>query len=260
MQIDDPAIRRLQAQVQKASKVFDDAIAFHETWKPAAYDTALHERIGHSYAANTFLVVRQALRREMLLALTSLWDRDRNALSMRSIANALESRSIVEFLSAESAAQWDNLHGIDLSDVPEAERSSTAEAARQREAEFGRLMGAELQKHAEAAVAIIRKYDQGGACHMTFKRLMSLRNEHLAHRQINPTPAELRGGHAADEEIETFYQDMSNLIGLLMHVALKTSYDPAEAAGVFRRHAKFFWAAVCGERNEGHPNYRAKKA
>jgi hypothetical protein len=31
------------------------------------------------------------------------------------------------------------------------------------------------------------------------------------------------------------------------------------AAGldVYRYHASFFWAAVRGERSEGHPNYRA---
>ena len=51
------------------------AIAFHEVWKPAAYDKSLHERMGVSLATNAFHVVQAALRREMLLALMRLWDR-----------------------------------------------------------------------------------------------------------------------------------------------------------------------------------------
>ena len=38
------------------------AIAFHEVWKPAAYDTDLHARMGVSYATQAFNITRTALR------------------------------------------------------------------------------------------------------------------------------------------------------------------------------------------------------
>ena len=40
----------LRAEVRAALQEFDMAIAFHEVWKPAAYDKSLHERMGVSLA------------------------------------------------------------------------------------------------------------------------------------------------------------------------------------------------------------------
>jgi hypothetical protein len=42
-----------------------------------AYDKDLHSRMGQSYASQAFLVIRMALRRETLLALMRLWDRNK---------------------------------------------------------------------------------------------------------------------------------------------------------------------------------------
>ena len=79
----DVKIGSLREQVSAAQQEFDIAIKLHETWKPAAYDQDLHERMGDSFASQTFLVVRMALRREMLLALMRLWDRDSRAVRMK---------------------------------------------------------------------------------------------------------------------------------------------------------------------------------
>ena len=65
------------------------------------------------------------------------------------------------------------------------------------------------------------------------------------------------GSSATDQEVESFYQDMSKLIGLLRSLVMAEAYDPDDTAQVYRYHAKFFWAAVRGERTEGHPNFRA---
>jgi hypothetical protein len=65
------------------------------------------------------------------------------------------------------------------------------------------------------------------------------------------------GPNSSDDAVEAFYQDMSKLISLLLHLVERTAYDPAETAKVFALHAKYFWASVRGERTEGHPNYRA---
>ena len=60
-----------------------------------------------------------------------------------------------------------------------------------------------------------------------------------------------------DEEIESFYQDNSKLVGLLSSLVAAVTYDPNDTAEVYRFYAKFFWAGVRGERTEGHPNYQA---
>jgi hypothetical protein len=113
MKIDDSKILTLRAKVRAAHEKFDTAQACHEAWKPAAYDEALdealHERIGRSYAANTFIVLRQALRREMLLALMRLWDNTPQAVGMRSIANSLQDKRIMDALAAECEAHWVSL-------------------------------------------------------------------------------------------------------------------------------------------------------
>lgn len=43
MEINDPKIVALQLKVTAAQQEFDWAIAFHEVWKPAAYDRDLHD-------------------------------------------------------------------------------------------------------------------------------------------------------------------------------------------------------------------------
>lgn len=255
------AITSLQSQVHAARDEFDFLIACHEAWKPAAYDSALHKRVSHSYAGQTFLVVRSVLRREVLLGLTRLWDDDdRRALRMRFIADCLSRPAVIQKLADKCAAQWGHIHDLDLSEIPESERAEVIEAAKRSEVAFGRQMAEELRKRAEIAVDIIRKYDQGGSCHSTLKKLRNLRNERLAHRQVKPTPVEVRGADATDEEIESFYRDMSELIKLLLSVVLRTSYNTADTAGVFQHYAKFFWASVRGERTEGHPTYRPPRA
>lgn len=109
MKIDDSKILTLRAKVRAAHEKFDTAQACHEAWKPAAYDEALHERIGRSFAANTFIVLRQALRREMLLALMRLWDNNSQAVGMKSIANSLQDKRIMDALAAECEAHWASL-------------------------------------------------------------------------------------------------------------------------------------------------------
>ena len=87
-------VRQLRGQVKAADEEFHIALAFHEAWKPAAYDQALHERIGWSYAANTFRVIAAALRREMLLALIRLWDSDPRSVRMRAVGESLQNSEV----------------------------------------------------------------------------------------------------------------------------------------------------------------------
>jgi hypothetical protein len=234
MKIDD-----LRAEVRAADEEFHIALACYEAWKPAAYDKALHERIGRSLAANTFLVVRAALRRETLLALTRLWDKRKGTVRMMiSIANGLDDSQILDALVVRSAVRFGDFEPYGADYITKAIRD-------------------DLSHSIEEAKTLIRKYREGGIGHSTMKKLMTIRHEHLAHRQIEPKAIKTSGEDILDNEIETFYQDTSMLIRLLLHIVEKTAYNPDEAAEVHAQYAALFWASVRSERTEGHPQYRA---
>jgi AbiU2 len=207
----------------------DEAIAYHEVWKPTAYDADLHARMGTSFASNAFLVVRHALRREMILALMRLWDNDSRAVNLVRVAKALRSALTMEALTIQSTAR------IGISGVLEMVRT-------------------ELQQKADAALTLVDRYAVGGSHHHVLKKLRKLRNEQLAHCQLERSPAE--EFVAKNEEIEAFLSDMCELMSLLLSVVRGVAYDPKETGNVYRHHASFFWEAARGERTEGHPRYR----
>ncbi len=93
----DPA-RDLRVRVKAAVQEYDAVVEFHESWRIAAHDKALHERVSHSFAGQTFLVVRRALRSEMLLGLSRLWDHRTEAIKIISIADDLENPTILDSL------------------------------------------------------------------------------------------------------------------------------------------------------------------
>jgi hypothetical protein len=223
-------IASLRKQVEAAKQEFDMAVTFHETWKPLAYDKDLHKRMGDSFATQTFLVVRLALRREMLLALMRLWDKDERNVGMElSIANVLRDQSVVHALAVGRAARI----GADWEDQ----------------------MRSDLNRQASEAIGLVEKYSEAGSHDATLQKLRRLRNQRLAHRPVKEVAA--TGLDPTDEEIESFYQDNSKLVGLLLSLVAGVAYDPNDTAEVARFYAKFFWAGVRGERTEGHPNYRA---
>lgn len=226
----DPKIVELRKLVTAARQEFDMAVAFHEVWKPAAYDSALHARMGASYASQAFLVIRTALRREMLLALMRVWDKNRDAVRMTAIRETLRTCGVIDALAT------DRVNRISLSDTDTAQVSD------------------DLGKEAKAACSLIDKYLNGGSHNGVLENLKTLRDQRLAHRQLEP--AAVSGASSTDKEIEEFYRDTAKLIHILMSLVNATAYDPEEAAEVYRHYAAHFWVGARGERTEGHPNYR----
>jgi len=98
----NPEIVSLRAHVKAATEEFDLAVVCHEVWKPTAYDKALHQRMGVSCATNAFRVIVTALRREVLLGITRLWDKSRGSVRMEDIARTLRKRGIVVVGSFEA--------------------------------------------------------------------------------------------------------------------------------------------------------------
>ena len=232
MEIDDPKIVALRDKVTAAQQEFDMAVTFHEVWKPAAYDQDLHRRMGNSYASQAFLVARTALRREMVLALVRLWDTNKQAIRMQSIAAILRETEVIEALAADRVR-----------------RLGLPEAISQ--------LAADLRKRAAEVIALVNKYMEGGSQDAVLRKLLALRHERLAHRQIAPAAA--TGASATDDDIEEFYQDNSRLIHILLSLVNAIAYDPEDTAKVYRHYAGHFWAGARGEKTEGHPNHRPRR-
>jgi hypothetical protein len=215
MKTDDPEITTLQAKVTAAQQEFDLAVAFHAIWKPTAYDKDLHGRLGVSYATQAFRVIRTALRRELILALIRLWDKDGRAIGMECIGNALGKKEVIDALTVARVDQG--------SEVFEAIR-------------------ADLSEKANKAIPLVNKYvKDDGAGNAVYKKLRSLRNERLAHRQVE-TKTRATGATATDEEIEEFFQDNSKLVHILLSIFNAMAYDPEDTAKVFGFYASHFWS------------------
>ena len=250
------AVVALKAKVRAAQEEIRIAIEFHEVWKPTAYDDNLHQRMGRSRATNTFLTIRMALRREMLLALMRLWDRNSDAVGMVSIANALKDKRVLEALVAECEAIWIDQSVYSFGDgesfSPDIQ-ARVEEYCKQDALHFARKQSAFLKSNVSEAISIISNYVEGGSRYATLKHLKDVRNERLAHRQIVPSKASVS---PTDIKIEDFYQDMLILIHKLLLAVENTHYDPNETAEVRRRQAELFWKTPRGECDASHPDYK----
>lgn len=227
----DVEFEKMKVALQAAQDEIVMAVMFHETWKPTAYDEDLHKRMSNSYATNTFHVIRLSLRREMLMALMRLWDKDARTIPMTRIAQKLRNKVFFDALVAYRAGNT----GLSSKGVAQCMRES-------------------LEPRRDAVLKIVDKYSKDGEGHPIFKRLQVLRNERLAHRRADQSNV-IRADNS-DDEVESFYKDNLELVSLLLSLVLARAFDLAEAANVYRHHAKFFWASARGERTEGHPNYR----
>ena len=157
MNIDDPKILALQVTVAAMAEEFDMATTFHEVWKPAATDRDLQERLGPSYASQAFLVIRTALGRKMLMALTRMWDSNKQGLRMRTIPDALGEPGLLEAFVQDRA---DHIR------VPEVSSA----------------MLVDLMRMADKVKPLIRKYMAGGTHEAVLETAVSLRQERLAHQ------------------------------------------------------------------------------
>jgi hypothetical protein len=154
----------------------------------------------------------------MLLALIRLWDTNKQAIRMQSIAATLREKEVIDALA---------LDRVNRPGMPEA---------------IYEMMRNDLGEKAAEVVLLVNKYKEGGTHHAVYKKLLALRHERLAHRQLAPATA--TGANATDEEIEEFYQDNSKLIHILLSVVIATAYDPQGTAKVYRHYASCFWDRV----------------
>lgn len=224
-------IERTEATVRAVLDEVTMAVMFHETWKPTAYDGELHTRMGNSYATHAFQIIRASLRREMVLCLMRVWDTNKQAIRLSKIVDNLHDKAFFDALSRKRIEEF--------RDFPKGIQSACL---------------ARLKTTRDEVITLGRKYQEGGSGFEVFEKLQRLRHEHLAHRQLDsPTTS---ATEAADQDIEMFYADSLEIVKRLVSLILATACDLPETEGVYRHHARFFWANARGERTQGHPDYR----
>jgi hypothetical protein len=153
----------------------------------------------------------------MMLALTRLWDKRKDAIRMDFIANTLRKTEVIDALALDRVKHLN---------LPEA---------------FDEMKN-DLRRKTDEVVRLVNKYKDNGAHHPVLKELLGFRNERLAHRQLAETTAP--GASATDEHIAEFYQDNLKLVHLLLSVVNAVSYDPEETAKIYRLYASQFWGAL----------------
>ena len=205
-----------------------------------ALDTALHARLGRSKATQTFLVIRNALRREMVLALMRIWDSTRHAIKMTTVAGRAKDKKLVLALGVDRAKtiSWHRASEPDYTPMSVTSVHGIEEA-----------MCADITQKVERARLLIAKYMEGGTHRARMMTLIELRNQRLAHHQLGEIAAS--GPDNLDDIIKEFYADNAILIAKLLSVVKGIAYDPTDTAGVYAVYAKSFWAGVEGERTEG---------
>ena len=222
------AVEDLKEQVRAAGDEFNTVVAFHEVWRPAAFDTDLQARMQSSFAGHAYHLIRIALRREVYLGLIRLWGKRDDELRLGHIARQLRKPRVFDALVTDRMQTWP------FGDEDRLRRS--------------------LQVHIDRAFEIIDRYSPGGAGEPTLAYLRTLRNKHLAHRAKNQAQPE--APDQIDADIEALYGDMATLVSELFHAVLSIAYDPRETARMYKYYGELFWEAARGERTEGHPRYR----
>lgn len=226
-------LKHLKNYAKSIDSNFTMAVAFHEVWKPTAYDQELHHRMGSSYAGQAFLIVRTALRREMLLALMRIWDTTNGAHSLSKIVATLRNHGTWAALVADRADR------LGFQDVEE-------EIAKHLEKEWNCVLGT------------YKKYSRGGSHYDVFLRLRNLRHGSLAHTQapsLDPACAD-----PTDNEVSAFYEDTGDVAKKLMSIIAGTAVDYNDTSGVYSHYSNLFWVNARGERTPGHPNFRDRSS
>ena len=223
------ALEGLREHVSSVNSNFTMAVAFHEVWRPTAQDAELHGRMGKSYASQAFLIIRAALRREMLLGLMRIWDTTTGVHSLKPV-----------FCALEDARTWEALT---------TRRTSTIQDRYIVESISSQLLEAKND-----ALLSYRKYCKGGTHYEAYRRLRTLRHVNLAHTQ-SPT-SDAASMDPADDEVSEFYEETSRITSKLMSIVQATAIDYQDTTSVYAHYARLFWANARGEATPGHPSFR----
>ena len=209
----------------------DMATAFHEVWKPTTYDEKLLARMSVSYATQAFLVIKAALRREMLLALMRIWDTTKSAHSLNIIIPKLRDQETWKALIIKRSDQT-------------------------RHTSIAQQIVSQMNKNKDLVLELYSTYADHGTKEDIFKQLIKLRHGNLAHTQA----IEAKGPEIdpMDEHIDTFYKDTAILVSKLLSLINGEAKNPDDTRNVYAHYAKLFWVGVRGENTEGHPDFKQK--
>ena len=215
-------------------------ISIYETWHPMVSDDELQSRFNHSLAGQSFVFIRIALQREILLTLTRLWDGVGGSISIKKIAHNLENKHFVKKL-IEKTYKIEN------------------------DTEESYFIKSEMSSYVESKInqvlSIMNAYikPNGHGLKILFY-LKELRNKKLAHNQVNVEEANFDSNINIDitfGELDTLFKDMLIIAEFLLSIFHRHGYNMDEARRVDATYARIFWRGATGEKKPGHPDYRS---
>jgi len=226
----DKEVAHLRAAVAAAFDELLMVLAFYQAWLPAATDQKLMERLGESRAAQAFEVIRLALQREVVLGLMRLWDKNPDAVKIMSMRELLRGKDFIRRLIADRSARL-NMRSTHVSE----------------------RLAEKLVPQYKDLVRAINEYMPGRPKHDIYKRMRDIRDQRLAHRQVEGEAGGLPG--VLKHEIDTMMKDTVHIVHTLADTVGGVWFDPEQAGAMYRDNAQLFWNSVKGEKTPGHPDY-----
>lgn len=225
----DKNIEQMREYLIAVENNIDMATAFYEVWRPTTYDEDLLARMSVSYATQAFMIIKVALRREMLLALMRIWDTQNSAHSLKFIIQKLGDQETWDALIIKRS----NQSGHDF---------------------IAQQIASQMNKNKDQVLELYSTYAENGTKKEVYKQLIMLRHGNLAHTQA----IEAKGPNIdpMDEHIDAFYKDTAILVSKLLSLINGEAKNADDTRNVYAHYAKQFWVGVRGENTEGHPNFK----
>ncbi len=246
-------IEALGRKTRAVVEEFDSVIMFHETWKPSAFDQAVLGQMGKSYATHAFHIIRAALRREVVLGISRLWDAHPNSDSFRSITIMLQNGRLIDALAAEREADYRDSPINLVNRLRGGERKSFIKFICETKTRDAPLEGVKFRAQVKDVLDLIESYDRDLTFQKTLCLIKNVRDKRLAHR--DKKAASTTGTDILDSQVEDLYQKMFALLRMLRLATENASYDPLKTARIHAQYAQLFWRSVKGEKTPGHPDY-----
>ena len=198
----------LKTEIVAAQQEMGLAVAFYQLWKPTALDQSLIRRFGTSKATHGLKIVSSALRRELVLAVMRLWDRNKGTIRLGQISTIMQSSGFqVELAKAVYA------------DMPQIRDH--------------------LARDTNEAIVKIAFYTDGDG-KSTIEYLRKLRHQFLAHTDVAAGIVHFPGHD--EKKIELFVRDTAKIIEILLHLICRQADDFSQMNSVYEHYSNEFWA------------------
>jgi len=207
-------VEQICQQCKVAEEELLHVISIHANWRVATLDEDIFGQFDGTYAAHTFKAVRVALRREVIMGLSRIWDTRHDTINFLKIAQSLRDQT------THDAIMLGNYR--DRANDPEFRKACVTKRD-------------EVCNTIERLLARIRPE--------MMRRVRQIRDTHLAHRGVQERrqTAPVQGATYDDRAVDWLYVQSIKVVELLFEVVFARGSSFATASGVDEYYARHFW-------------------